>query len=78
MNNEIPQGAVDLAEVKERADERDRLAAEAAQQAEYDAAVQRARAWDRAMTRAFKGIVPAPRRRKQIARAIAAEDVADA
>ncbi len=55
----------DLSEIKRRADERDAFV----EQLLAKAAEQEAAAKDRAMTRAFKGIMPAPERRKALAQA---------
>ena len=63
-------GAIDLAAVKQAADE----ATAAAEAAKLRDLQLRAASWDRAMTRTFKGIVPAPERRRQLERAIARPD----
>ncbi len=63
------EGVVDLGEVRRRADERDALEAAAAKQVEDEATMLRAYRWDRDMKRAFKGILPAPERRKAMLRA---------
>lgn len=62
-------GAVDLGEIKRRADERDAKAAAEQKKADFLAAQVRVVQWDRAMTRAFKGIFTAPERRRALARA---------
>lgn len=68
-----PDNAVDLSKVREAAD-RAKAEADAKEQAEI---LERARSWDRAMTRAFKGIVPAPERRRQLQRALEAAEERD-
>lgn len=65
---------IDLGDVKKRADERDALAKEQAEQARIADAQQRAAIWDRRMRNAFKGIVPRPRARKQLERAMEVMD----
>lgn len=72
-NVKMPEGldgAIDLGAVKEAAD-RANAEAEMKRMQEIQ---RRAESWDRAMTRAFKGIVPAPERRRQLRRAVEADD----
>ena len=66
--------AVDLGEIKRRADERDALEAAAQREAAARELEVRMQSWDRAMTRAFKGIMPAPARRAALMRAIERQD----
>lgn len=68
--------AIDLGEIKRRADERDALEAAAKREEAARELEARAKSWDRAMTRAFKGIMPAPERRRVLIRAIEREEAA--
>ncbi len=69
-----PKDAVDLSDIRNRADERD--AAEARmEQASNEAYAQE---WDAAMTRAFKGIMPTPERRAALLRRLRRGGAADA
>ena len=65
------EGVVDLGEIKQRADERDKLAAAAAEEQAKNALLAQIVSKDRAMTRAFKGILTTPERRVMQARAYA-------
>lgn len=62
----MQESAVDLGQSRE--------AAEAAEKARVAAAQKQAESqikrWDRAMTRAFKGILPAPERRRMLDKAV--------
>lgn len=58
-------GVIDLAELKNRADARDA----AADQAAAAEATRHAIAWDKAMRRAFKGILPRPEAHRFLLRA---------
>ena len=63
MKPEIPQaGAVDLSEMARVREANAKLAEAAEESQEAEAAERRVRAWDRAMQRAFKGILPRPQR----------------
>jgi hypothetical protein len=74
---DLGRQATDLGEVKRRADERAAAEKVAAEQAEYQSAVGRARAWDRAMRRTFKGIATPASRRYNLSRAMAKMEAAD-
>ncbi len=65
MNDGVP----DLADMKRRADERDAIAAATDEAERQEALEQLAQRWDRAMTRAFKGICPRPERLAALRRA---------
>lgn len=66
-----PRPAADLQTIAEHA-AAERAAAEARQAAENERV---AKAWEAAMSRAFKGIMPAPERRAQLRRAVERNDV---
>lgn len=68
------EDVVDLGEIKERADKRDKALAEVAEAQQRERILETARTWDAAMTRAFKGIMPAPTRRAMLSRAVLDED----
>lgn len=61
-------GVIDLAEMKQRANERDAAAAKVAEERAYEDALRIAVKWDRAMRRAFKGILPRPEAHRFLAR----------
>jgi hypothetical protein len=63
-------GVVDLGEIKRRADERDALEVAARVEREREQAIARIVSKDRAMQRAFKGIVTRRERRRLIARSL--------
>lgn len=69
-------GAVDLADVKARADARVAAAEEVAQQEAEQARLRdimaRAESWDKAMQRAFKGIMPRHVRHRYLRRGVEA------
>lgn len=65
MNDGVP----DLGDMKRRADERDAVASARAEAERQEALKQRVKRWDRAMTRAFKGICPRPERLAALRRA---------
>lgn len=70
----LSSGAIDLADVKARADARDKALAEVAERQRTDELTRRAAIWDRKMRRAFKGIFPTPLRHSFLQRSINAED----
>lgn len=63
-----PKG-VDLGDLKARADAADRLKRQAADSAAEQAALEHVAEWDKAMQRAFKGIVSRPQRHKLLTQA---------
>lgn len=74
MQDPIPAGAVDLAKVRERADERDKAIAEVQEAQRQKQLEATAASWDRSMTRAFKGIMPAPLRHAFLTRSLKRDD----
>jgi hypothetical protein len=73
MPDRIPAGAIDLADVKRRADERDAALAEVQRKQDDQQLLAAASSWDKSMTRAFKGILSAPERRRFLQRAVNAD-----
>lgn len=67
-------GVIDLADVRRRADERDAAAKAAREAAETKESQERFAAWDAAMGRAFKGIMPTPVRHAFLQRAVDRQD----
>lgn len=62
--DDISKNAVDLAKLHEQREAQRRLESEVAAKEAEDAALRRVAAWDRAMQRTFKGIMPRPMRHK--------------
>jgi hypothetical protein len=63
-------GVIDLGDVRRRADERDAATKAIQEEAERKASQERFAVWDKAMRRAFKGIMPSPQRHAALQRAV--------
>lgn len=66
----MPDKLPDLGKVKENAAAREAAEAAVRQAAREKLIEEQAVAWDKAMTRTFKGIFPAPLRRSMLTRAV--------